>query len=250
MKKLLWFDLAVRTWDGEDEAAAAAKAKAEADAKAAEEAEKSKKFDQAAVDAIVAKRVNEYKAQLAELEKNKSITEQQRKEIEGRLDQVKKEKDGELETLRAQLGTTQKQAAEEKKALEEQAKSWRTRFTSTLVQNEVSTAAAKHGAFDGGDLHKMIRDDIVVNEDVDDKGKGIGTFKVQVKKMAEGKEVLVSVDDFVAQFKTQKPQFFRSGKSGVGADHTNGGTGNSGALKDMTPEQKKEYFKKQAQAKK
>ena len=250
-KKFYWIDLTLRTFDNEDDKNKGG-GNDDANKGGGNDDDKNKgvdkKFTQSDVDGIVAKRVNELRDDLKKFADQQQLTEKQKKDLEARLATVSKEKEGTIETLRTQVNTLEKKLDDESKRLIEEARAWENRFKETLVANEITAAAVKHQAIDVHDIIALVRPQIRITPEVDGDNKPNGKFKIAVNSTGEGgKDVLLAPDDFMAQFKSRKPQFFRGAKGGAGTENNNSSTGKG--LSTMTKEEKVQNFKEAQKAK-
>lgn len=246
MKKFNWIDLSLRTFNTDDKGGGTG-GNGGTDDKGGTPPEE-KKFSQADVDGIVSKRVNELRDDIKKFADQQQLTEKQKQELEGRLNTVSKEKEGQIETLRAQVNTLDKRLADETKRLTGEVQTWENRYKDTLVANEITAAAAKHQAIDVLDIIALVKPQVRITAEVDTENKPTGKFKVAVNSTGEnGKDVLLTPEDFMAQFKSRKPQFFRGAKGGTGTENNNSTTGKS--FSNLSKEEKIEHFKAEAAAK-
>lgn len=155
-----------------------------------------------------------------------------KEDLEAKLEEIRtsnltgfeKEKDG----LTKQIAALTKERDDLKKAAER----WENTYREERILREITSAATKHGAIDPNHIAQLTRSATELVEELDDKGVGKGTFKVQMKvdlDKGEGPQMM-DVDKGVGAYLTAN-QYLASGKGtgGVGAGRgSSGGSGSGG----------------------
>ena len=227
-------------------AAAAEKAAAEkaaADKVAADKAGGKTSFTQDEVNAIIAKeraadkkRNEQLVQQLESLKSTSKMTSDEKAALESRI-----------EELKTQHMTKEELAARDRKKLEEElsgardsaineAKSWRTRYESSTVQRALVDEAVKGDAFSPHQIMELLSPRSKVVEALDDKGKPVGNFIVQiafddVDKDKKPVTMQLTPAEAVKRMKELPERFgnlFKSGvRGGLGSGNASGTDGNA-----------------------
>lgn len=259
LKARPWFVAHEGDGDG-DAATAAAEAKAAADKAAADKAAAdaatkaaadAKKFSQEEVNRLLQedrkkheKRVQEVVTQLEETKKAKGLSEQEKSELQTRIDEMKSSLLTSEERAKQEL---KKKDAEYKTQLEQTSKekeAWRTLFSDEATTNQILRATAKHKALSDEQIGAFLLPKTRLVEVLDDDGKSTGkwTPKVKFPDEKDGKpiELDLTIDEAVKRMKDLPERFgnlFDGGTSGgLGGLNGKGGSGGGGgSLDSETP---------------
>jgi len=212
-------------------------------------------FSQEEVDRIVVKRNKAVKAQLEQAERryeqlleNKSLTEQQREELQG-----------ELQTLQSQLRTREQQTAHEAKKRQEQfekqltetksqAEYFKNLFESSTRERAILDAAVQHDAYNPDQFINILGPRTKVVEEVNEQGEKTGRLVPRVAVTTKGEdgtptEVLKAPAEAIEEMKEQAEfgNLFRSNVAkGIGEGTSN--SANPGRV-DLTKISDEEYFR-------
>ena len=227
-------------------AAAAEKAAAEkaaADKVAADKAGGKTSFTQDEVNAIIAKeraadkkRNEQLVQQLESLKSTSKMTSDEKAALESRI-----------EELKTQHMTKEELAARDRKKLEEElsgardsaineAKSWKSRYESSTIQRALVDEAVKGDAFSPHQIMELLSPRSKVVEALDDKGKPVGNFIVQiafddVDKDKKPVTMQLTPAEAVKRMKELPERFgnlFKSGvRGGLGSGNASGTDGNA-----------------------
>lgn len=195
-------------------------------------------------------------AQLEELRKNSALTQQQRDELDSRIQVLSQQHLTEQQKLQLQLDQATKKAKTEAESLAAEAKQWRGAFEGTMIENAVLAGSAEHKAVNAGQLLDLLRGKAKVVQDLDASGQPTGKFLVKlpvkvVNPKTKATEVL-ELDAVEAIGKMREDPsngnlFMFDGKTGLGGtNHPNNTTTGDGApdFSKMTPAQYQEWRKK------
>lgn len=232
---------------GTPEEDAAAKAKADAEAAEAEKNKnKGKTYTQEEFDRLSATQRRAYEAEtkktaaeLTRLADDKRLTQEERdtyaKRAEELESQFKTQK--ELEEQRVKkIETDHKKKLDEAQA---EAKTYKTKYATTLIDNELTREAALAEEQVPGQLSKLLKQDTVLMDEIGEDGKTTGNQVVRVKfedtdKDGKPIQLTLPVKEAVKRMKELPERFgnlFKgAGSGGVGAGNGKGGGNASGKL--------------------
>lgn len=195
---------------------------------------------------------------VSELETRKQqqgLSEQEKQDLQKRIDDLTSTFTTKEEQAKTEIGKLQKKYDTDIKTKDEEAKAWRQRYENRLKTVDLRDAAHKAGAIRPEQVEKLLWDQTVVEEELDDAGKPTGEFVTKVNfvgKDKEGKPVKLklSVPDAIKAM-TEAPEeygnlFESKAKGGVGqAPNQGGGTnGNIPNIENMTPQEWQTYRQK------
>jgi hypothetical protein len=211
-----------------------------------------KSFTQDEVNAMMKKERQKFQektkthiTELEQLKKSKSLTEQERADLQKRIDGLSNE-----------LLTKEQLAAKDKKALQEQHHNqlselsserdlWQTRYQSAEIARSISDAASIEGAFNTEHIAAILQPKAELKENLDDQGQGLGTFSPKVKYPdldQEGNPVVLelSVSEAVKRMKDTPERYgnlFKSTATGGLGMEGNTQPGGKVDVTKLTPEQ-------------
>lgn len=218
----------------EDDAAAAAD-KAAADKAVADKAGMMSKAD---VDALLSKeRATQQattKKALEELELLKSkatMTEQERTDLEKRIDTLSKTIQTKEEIAKAEKDKLEKELKAKDEAALKERDFWKNRFTQSTIETAITTAAAKHKAYNPTQVIALLKPVTQLTEKLDEGGKPTGqlipTATLEtVDKDGKPVTLSLSVDEAMEKMKemTEYQNLFNAdGSGGTGTFNRKGG---------------------------
>lgn len=234
---------------GEDDAAKAKAAEDEAArAAAAAAAASGKSFTQADLDRVVAKQRRElnekHLEEINRLKKAQGLTDEERKSLEKRSAELEDALLSEKDRARNEIERTRKEALTQVEQAKKMADQNWALYTSAIVSTEISTAAAKHKAFNPTQIDAIVRPMSVVEEEKDEALKPTGRHIVLIKvreKDDKGvvKEVKYSVDKYIEKMRSSDEfaNLFLSERQG-GMGYRPGSKGSGGESKNLSATQK------------
>lgn len=193
--------------------------------------------------------------QLEELRSSATLTQQQRDDLDARINTLQQQHLTEQQKLSLELEKVSKKYKTETESLSAEANKWKSQFTTTLVTNAILEGATKHQAASAKQMLAMLGGQVKVVEEVDEKGNGTGRYvpklPLTVLDPKTKKPVQVELDVVEAIGKLREdPEysnlFLVDGKPGFGGTNANLGGGNSASpdFSKMTPEQYKDWRNK------
>lgn len=105
------------------------------------------------------------------------------------------------------------------KELSGKAETWQTRYSKTVLENEIAKGATKHDAFDAEQLALIVGPMTRVEEITDDKGVGTGKFKSVTTLELDGKKLELPTVEAIGKLRESGKypnQFKVKGQSGTG----------------------------------
>lgn len=218
-----------------------------------------KTFTQEQLDKIVEDRLkrvkDSQKSAITELEALKSkaqLTQQERDELETRLEGMRNEFLTKEELSSKEKSKLEKQFKDETERLSKQAQDWQNRYTNETITRSITDAAAKHVAYNPGQVVALLRQDTKLVDVLDENGKPTGNLIPKVKfadKDKDGKPVTLELEvDQAVKRMTELEEFanlFKDSSSG-GVGGRNVPKGQPLDIKKMSPEQ---YRKARAEGK-
>lgn len=209
-----------------------------------------KTFTQEQLDKIIEERVKRVKTQhgnaITELEALKAkaqLTQQERDELESRIDGMKTEFMTKEEIANREKSKIEKQLKDETERLTRETEGWKTRFTESTISRAITDAAVQHNAYAPKQVVALLRPNTFLAETLDEDGKPSGNLVPKVKFSdvdKDGKPVTLELEVVQAVKRmTELDEFLNLFK-----DSSSGGVGGSNAakgapldIKKMTPEQ-------------
>ena len=190
-------------FDEESDKAAADKAAADKAAADKAEANDEKKFSQEDFNRVMAeekRKTNvhqrEMAAELAEIKKNSSLSDEEKQVLEARIDELQTQYLSAEERARQASESTQKKNANTLKELTDERDTWRIKHEGLVIDNAVTAAASNNKAL----FTEQIADHLVPKtklvEKLDDSGKQTGIFEARVSfpdTNKEGKSVTLDL---------------------------------------------------------
>lgn len=137
----------------------------------------------------------------------------------------------------------------EQKRLQEKNNAWEEKYMKTVRKTALTSAAAKHDAFDPEQLELILAPVTTVKEKTDNEGKGTGEYEVVTAITIDGKTLTLPVDEAVEKMRAEKRfanQFRAKGQPGTGLT-LNNLPGNQGVSSvDYTkPDEMQSYIREQ-----
>lgn len=189
----------------------------------------------------------ELAAQLETFKTKAGLTEQERNDLQARIDQLSTEHLTEAQKLQAAIANNEKKYKTDTERLNSERDSWKSRYNTTLVETAVRAAAATHKAASADQMIGLYGHQAKVVEVLGDDGKGTGQFVVKLPLTVEDPktkakvQVELTMDEAFAELKKREENFnlfLDEGSGGAGLLNRNkGGSNTTGWKPDMTPEQ-------------
>lgn len=194
--------------------------------------------------------------QLEEIRSNANLSQQQKDELDARINTLTQQHLTEQQKLQLELEKVTKKYKTDTETLSSEAKKWQTNFHSTLITNSILEGATKHQAASSKQLLAMLGSQVKVVEEVDDTGKPTGRYvpklPMTVIDPKTKKPVQMELDVVEAIGKLREdPEysnlFLVDGKPGLGGNNMNlDGSGNKTPdFSKMTPAEYQAWRKKQ-----
>ena len=185
--------------------------------------------------------------QLEELRKNTALTQQQKDELDTRIQVLSQQHLTEQQKLQLQLDQATKKAKTEAETLAQEAKTWKGAFEGTMIENAVLAGSSEHKAVNAGQLLDLLRGKAKVVQELDASGQPTGKFLVKlpvkvVNPKTKAAEIL-ELDAVEAIGKMREDPsngnlFMFDGKTGLGGtNHPNNTAAGDGTpdFSKMTP---------------
>lgn len=213
--------------------------------------EEDKKFTQADVDRMMKKRWGEsqdvkkikedHAKQLKELRENGALTEAERNTLSAKIEELETSMLTKEEQAAKKIKDAHEKASKEVSKATEERDTWRTRYTSSMVERALTDAAVSVDAISPAQIRGMYQSGAYLEESVGDDGKPNGVFvpKLRFKGFSEDKKKMVDfdlpVEDAIKKIKDDglNANLFKgSQKPGTGSPPS-GGSGGSGGNGQM-----------------
>lgn len=236
---------------GPEEDAAAAKAAEDAAAKkaaedaAAAKAKTGKTYSQEEFDKLSAAQRHSYKKEMekqaVELEKlanDKRLSQEERDAYAKRVEEVESQYKTDKQLAEEKAKKTETDYKKKLESTEKERDTFKSKYSNTLIDNELTQEAAAADEVIPGQLKKFLRPDTILVEEITD-GKATGNQVVRINfddVDSDGKptKLVLPVKEAVKRMKEIPERFgnfFKGvGTAGVGAGNGKGGGGNSGAM--------------------
>jgi len=219
-----------------------------------------KKFTQSDVDKLMAdhrkglqKENQQLVTQLEELRNNANLTQQQKDELEARITTLSQQHLTKEQQIASETEKWKKKHEADTKALNEQATAWKSRFENQIATSHLLAAADKHKAAKASQLVMMLKNQVKVVGNVDDKGQPTGEFVAKITatkidpKTKQPVTVDVPVEEFVGSMREDADfgnLFLVDGKPGFGGSNVNNPAVNGATdWSKMTPEKYRQLRK-------
>ena len=206
-----------------------------------------KTFTQDEVNKILADDKRKHQAKFTELESaykdvlaTKSLTEDERKKLETKLEDLQKTYRTREQTLEIEKKQVEEKLTAEVAALADRAKGWEQKYKNRLVSHALTAAAATHEAFNPSQIVALLTPMTQVIEETSADGKPTGelipVIDLQDVDAKTGEPIITrhSPSDAVKRLKELKDQYgnlFKSNVvSGVGAGAATGGKASGGKV--------------------
>jgi len=199
--------------------------------------ESEKKFTQADLNRIQAKEkrktqeaYKELQTQLEEARNAAQAGSAEREELELKIEELQRKTMSAEEIARQKEAKLQKKHQEELEETKRSADLWKTRYTETVITNEILAAANEHGAIRPTQIYNELRDKVKLTQKLDEDGKPTDSFEARVDFDDEDKngkaiKLDLSVKDAVKRMK-ELPQLHGNLFEGVKSGGL--GAGNAG----------------------
>lgn len=225
-------------------------------------------FTQADVDRMMAehrkglqKQNQELIDQLEALRQNTSLTQQQKDELETRIQTLSQQHLTKEQAAQEEFSKLKKKYEKETKELADKEVVWKSRFENVMADNALAVGANMAGARSAKQLQMMFRNQVKVVEVVGDDGKPTGTWEARMPveitdpKTKAKSTIELPVPEAITKLKENDEfanLFSAEGRSGFGGNNFNGNGygGKNGDMPDfakMTHEEYSEWRKKQPQ---
>lgn len=170
--------------------------------------------------------------ELTELKKVVGLTEQQKSQLQARIDDLTKDVMSKEQMAKERLLKVEKEKEEVTIKLSAERDEWRNRFTESLLHRTLLDASHKEGAFNDEHLIALLKPSAKVVEELDENQKPTGNFIVKVAQevVQDGKKSVISLSA-VDAVKRMKEDVDRYGN--LFKENLKGGTGlnNTGSTK-------------------
>jgi len=117
--------------------------------------------------------------QLEERERNATLTEEERRALQKRIEELRTESLSTEEAAKKQIKSLEESLNETKRRAEDEVKTWRERYNQFRMTEELRTAALQHDARAPEQLVELLLKRTKVEEAVDDAGQHKGDFVVK-----------------------------------------------------------------------
>ena len=221
-----------------------------------------KKFSQGDLDRLMAEHRKKLQSenkdlvdQLTKLRENVNLTAQEKEALETRINSLSQQHLTDTQKLQAELDTTKKKLSSENEGLKVAGQKWQGLFNNLLVTNAILQGASEHKAVNAAQLAAMLSPSAKVVEVLDEKGQPTGEYAAKLPiKTVDPKtkaEVVIDLPIVEAIGKMREDEnnanlFIIDGSPGFGGNgNVKAGSEKGSFRKDMTPEQYREYRKKQ-----
>ncbi len=192
--------------------------------------------------------------QLETLKTSKGLSEQEKADLQARIDQLSTEHMTEQQKLQAQVATLEKTGKAALESATGESKKWQGEYQKLLVTNGIAQGAVKHSAARASQLEAMLLPRAKVVEMLDEAGNPTGVYEarlpITVMDAKTKKPVLVELPIVEAIGKMREdPEnanlFLTDGKPGLGGTNLGGGGGGKGGgfRSDMTPAEYRKFRK-------
>jgi hypothetical protein len=191
--------------------------------------------------------------QLEALRNNQSLTQQQRDELEARINTLSQQHLTKEQQTQEEYNKLKKKYETETKQLIEKENVWKNRFENTMIQNAISTGAIQHKALSATQLQMMFSSQGKVVEEIDDQGKPSGnwiakmTVDVTDPKTKQKVKLELPISEAIGKLRENSDfanLFETDGRGGLGGNNYNGNSGgNNGNGADPTKMSTEEFMK-------
>ncbi|TXH08447.1 MAG: hypothetical protein E6R03_18200 [Hyphomicrobiaceae bacterium] len=189
-------------------------------------------FTQEQVNAMLAKNKRELQTkneelatQLEALKQKTGLSEQEKADLESRIEQLRTEHLSESQQLQRKAAELEKKLKTDSETLSKERDSWKGRFDSTLIENGIRAGSVKHTAASDEQMIALYGHKARVVEILDDAGQPTGMFEVRLKvkqedpKTKKDVEVELPIVDAIGELR-KRPEnanlFLTDGKPGAG----------------------------------
>lgn len=191
-------------------------------------------------------------ADLETLKQSKNLSEQEKIDLQKRIDDLTATYTTREQLAQSDLQKLQRKYDTDTKTLGNQTQAWQDRYNNKLKTIDLREAATSHGAINPTQVEKLLWDQTVVEEELDESGKPTGAFTTKVNftgKDKEGKPVQLKLSPKDAvKAMTEIPEeygnlFESKAKGGLGQGGViqGAGSGNLPNLENMSPQQWTQY---------
>lgn len=182
------------------------------------------------------KAVEAHVKQLEELKKAKGLTEQERNSLQSKIEEMQNSLLSTEEVARKEKERLLNAHKTELEGITKERDTWKTRFTTSVIQRSILDAAISAEAFSPNQITYLLDRNTTLVEDQDQDGKPMGTFtpKVHIQdKTKEGKPVTLelTVEEAIKRLKEspEHANLFKANlKGGLGDTGSDYGTGKNG----------------------
>lgn len=192
--------------------------------------------------------------QLEEVRNTVTLTQQQKEELDARIETLQQQHLTKEQQLAADLEKATKKSKAEIENLSGETKKWRSNFENMLVENAIITGATKHTAANAKQMQAMLSTQAKVVEEVDEKGVPTGKFVVKLPmnvidpKTKQPVQVELEMSEAIGKMREDPDNanlFLTDGKPGLGGNNNGkgGGSGGTPNFATMTSEQYIEWRK-------
>jgi hypothetical protein len=192
--------------------------------------------------------------QLETLKQSAGLTQQERDDLQTRIDALTSQHQTESERLKSQLDKTTKESKAALEAAANESSRWQKEYQRLLISNGIAAGAMEHKAANPDQLTAMLLPQAKVVEVLDDSGKATGVFEARlpmtVTDKKTGKPVAVELPLVEAIGKLREDPknanlFLVDGRPGFGGSNAGSAGGNPNPdVTKMSHEQFREMRKK------
>ena len=188
---------------------------------------------QAHINSLMAADKKKFVTQLETLQAEKSTTEEQRATLEKQIKEIKAsyqtKAEQDAEKYQKETGTLRGELENTKKASD----SWRTRYSDTVAENAILTAATKNEAFNPELVSRILKPMTELVEVIgeDNQPTGVYETKINMTKVKDGKKIALkltpedAVKLMIEQPETYGSLFKSTAKGGLGGNNKPGTNG-------------------------
>lgn len=189
--------------------------------------------------------------QLADMQKQKNLTDKQKKDLQTRIDELQAQYMTTEEKARQDADRKQKEYDGKLEAATTERDEWKVKHEQLAISTEIAHAAIEHEAVDFEQIEALLRAKTKLVEKLDDEGQPMGEFEPKVSFPDTGKDknpiiLELTVNEAVKRMR-ELPKYgnlFRSPKkSGLGGSGSAGPSGKKIDIAQLAREDQAEYRK-------
>lgn len=188
--------------------------------------------------------MNKVITELDALKKRSNYTDKERSELDERIGELQSQLQTKDEITRQQAEKTKKAHEKQIDELTNSRDSWRNRYTTSRIENELLSAASKNKAFNPNQIFTLLRGSTKLVEVLDEAGVATGDFKTEVSidsKDKDGKPITLKLTPdeavkHISEMDEHMNLFESDGSGGFGGSSRRGRTTDDPAKMASDPE--------------